>query len=104
MIGEEHGFAGVVLLVFLFGAFCWLGFRIARTARDPFGLYLASGLTAAVGVTAFMHAAVVTELMPSTGLTLPFMSAGRISLILYLFSAGVIISIGRARGRPARAR
>ena len=79
-----------------------MGFRIARTARDPFGTYLASGLTVGIGVTAFMHAAVVTWLMPTTGLTLPFMSVGRVSLVLYLLSAGVIVSIGRQRGRPAR--
>ena len=103
VIGEEWGFVGVCFLVFCFAIFCWMGFRIARTAPDPFGTYLASGLTVAVGVTAFMHAAVVTWLMPATGLTLPFMSMGRVSLVLYLLSAGVIVSIGRQRGKPARA-
>lgn len=50
-IGEEWGFLGIVLIVVLLGIFCWLGFRIAKTAEDPFGQYLATGLTAAVGVT-----------------------------------------------------
>ena len=77
VIGEEWGFVGVGFVALCFAVFCWMGFRIARTAPDPFGTYLASGLTVAVGVTAFMHAAVVTWLMPSTGLTLPFMSVGR---------------------------
>ncbi len=104
MIGEEWGFLGVTFVVALFTIFCWLGFRIARTARDPFGTYLASGLTMAVAVTALFHAAVVTRMGPTTGLTLPFMSAGRASLILYLFSAGVVVNIGRRRGRPARSR
>jgi cell division protein FtsW len=103
VIGEEWGFVGVVFVALCFTVFCWMGFRIARTAPDPFGTYLAAALTVSVGVTAFMHAAVVTALMPSTGLTLPFMSVGRVSLILYLLSAGVIVSIGRQRGRPARA-
>ena len=102
VIGEEWGFVGVVFVVICFALFCWMGFRIALTAPDPFGMYLASGLTIAVGVTAFMHAAVVTWLMPSTGLTLPFISVGRVSLLLYLLSAGVIVSIGRQRGKPAR--
>jgi cell division protein FtsW len=102
VIGEEWGFVGVSFVVLCFILFCWMGFRIARTAPDPFGTYLASGLTVAVGITAFMHAAVVTWLMPTTGLTLPFMSVGRISLLLYLLSAGVIVSIGRQRGRPVR--
>lgn len=104
VIGEEWGFLGVTFVVALFVIFCWMSFRIARTARDPFGTYLASGLTMAVAVTALFHAAVVTRMGPTTGLTLPFMSAGRTSLILYLFSAGVVVNIGRRRGRPERGR
>ena len=104
VVGEEWGFVGVVFVCLCFVLFCWMGFRIAATAQDSFGTYLASGLTMGIGVSAFMHAAVVTNLMPVTGLTLPFMSAGRVSLILCLFSAGVLVSIGRLRGRPARER
>ena len=102
VIGEEWGFVGVVFITLCYAVFCWMGLRIARTAPDPFGMYLAAGLTAGIGVTAIMHAAVVTWLMPTTGVTLPFMSVGRISLLLNLFAAGVIVSIGRQRGRPAR--
>jgi cell division protein FtsW len=100
-IGEEWGFLGVVVLLGLFGAFCWLGFRIARTAADSFGRYLATGLTASVGITTLMHMAVNTELMPTTGLALPFMSAGRSSLMVTLLAVGVLINVGRMRGRPA---
>ncbi len=103
-IAEEWGLIGVFFMTLCFGLFCWMGFRIAKTARDPFGMFLASGLTAMVGLAAFLHAAVVTQLIPATGLTLPFVSAGRVSLIMYLFSAGVIVSVGRRRGRPARQR
>ncbi|MEP6589767.1 MAG: FtsW/RodA/SpoVE family cell cycle protein [Gemmatimonadota bacterium] len=102
VVGEEWGFVGIAFVALLFTLFCWMGFRIARTARDPFGTYLASALTLGIGVSACMHAAVVINLMPATGLTLPFMSAGRVSLILCMLSAGVIVSIGRQRGRPAR--
>jgi len=102
-IGEEWGFTGILLLVTLFCLFCWLGFRIARTAEEPFGQYLATGLTAAVGVTAFMHMAVNLGLMPTTGLTLPFMSYGRSSLIVSLLGTGILLSIGRMRGKPGRA-
>jgi cell division protein FtsW len=101
-IGEEWGFLGVLLIVVLFGLFCWLGFRIARTAEDPFGQYLATGLTAAVGVTAVMHMAVTLNLMPTTGLTLPFISAGRSSLVVSLIGTGILLSIGRMRGRPEK--
>jgi cell division protein FtsW len=100
-IGEEWGFLGVLVVVALFAVFCWLGFRIARTAADPFGQYLAVGLTATIGLTAFMHMAVSLGLMPTTGLTLPFMSYGRSSQVISLLGTGILINIGRLRGRPA---
>lgn len=104
VIGEEWGFVGVTFTALCFVLFCWMGFRIARTARDPFGAALAGGLTAMVAIAAFLHAAVVMDMMPATGLTLPFISVGRVSLVIYLVAAGVIVSIGRRRGRPARER
>lgn len=99
-IGEEWGFVGVVAVAFLFTLFCWLGFRIARTASDPFGQYLAVGLTATIGLTAFMHMAVSLGVMPTTGLTLPFMSHGRSSQVISLLGTGILINIGRLRGKP----
>jgi cell division protein FtsW len=100
-IGEEWGFLGVVVVVALFGVFGWVGFRIARSAPDPFGQFLAAGLTTAVCLTAVLHMMVTLRLMPTTGLTLPFMSAGGSSLLLNLVATGVLASIGRMRGRPA---
>ena len=102
-IGEEWGFLGVLVVVVLFSLFCWLGFRIARTAADPFGQYLAVGLTATIGLTAFMHMAVSLGLMPTTGLTLPFMSYGRSSQVISLLGTGILINIGRLRGSPRAA-
>jgi cell division protein FtsW len=102
-IGEEWGFLGVLTVVSLFSLFCWLGFRIARTAADPFGQYLAVGLTATIGLTAFMHMAVSLGLMPTTGLTLPFMSYGRSSQVISLLGTGILINIGRLRGSPRAA-
>jgi cell division protein FtsW len=102
-IGEEWGFVGVLVIVSLFSLFCWLGFRIARTAADPFGQYLAVGLTASIGLTAFMHIAVSLGVMPTTGLTLPFVSYGRSSQVISLFATGILINIGRSRGRPRAA-
>jgi cell division protein FtsW len=99
-IGEEWGFIGVFVVVTLFALFCWLGFRIARTAADPFGQYLAVGLTGAIGLTAFMHMAVSLGLSPTTGLTLPFMSYGRSSQVISLLGTGILINIGRLRGSP----
>jgi cell division protein FtsW len=100
-IAEEWGFVGVCLVVALFALFCWLGFRIARTAADTFGRYLAVGLTATVGLTAFLHMSVTLGLMPTTGLTLPFMSFGRSSMVISLVGAGMLINVGRMRGKAA---
>jgi cell division protein FtsW len=102
-IGEEWGFMGVLTVVALFSLFCWLGFRIARTSADPFGQYLAVGLTATIGLTAFMHMAVSLGLMPTTGLTLPFMSYGRSSQVISLLGTGILINVGRLRGSPRAA-
>jgi cell division protein FtsW len=99
-IGEEWGFIGVCVIVALYVTFCWLGFRIARTTEDPFGRYLAIGLTVTVGLTALMHMAVNLGMMPTTGLTLPFVSFGRSSLVISLLGAGILINIGRMRGKP----
>jgi cell division protein FtsW len=99
-IGEEWGFVGVLVVVLLFLLFCWLGFRIAKTAVDPFGQYLAVGLTATIGLTAFMHMAVSVGLMPTTGLTLPFMSYGRSSQVISLLGTGILINVGRLRASP----
>jgi len=101
-IGEEWGFLGVLVISLLFFIFCWLGFRIAKTAPDPFGQYLATGLTASVALAALLHGAVNLGLMPTTGLALPFMSSGLSALLVALFSVGVLINIGRSRGRPVR--
>lgn len=98
-IGEEWGFVGVCVVVLLFGLFVWLGLRIARTAPDAFGQLLAVGVTSLVGITAFLHMAVTLGLMPTTGLTLPFMSYGRSSLLITLLATGILLSVGRQRGK-----
>jgi len=102
-IGEEWGFLGSCLVVLLFALFAWLGYRIARTAPDPFGQYTATGLTTVICFTAFLHMAVTMGMMPTTGLTLPFMSYGRTSLVISLGAVGILLSIGRQRGKMPKA-
>jgi cell division protein FtsW len=97
-LGEEWGFVGVLALALGFGMFIWLGFRIARTARDPFGQLLAAGLTALIGVSAVLHIGVNLAVLPATGITLPFVSYGRSSLVVSLIATGVLISVGQGRG------
>jgi len=96
-IAEEWGFVGVTALVVLFAAYVWVALRIARGAPDPLGRYLATGLGAMVGLTAFLHIAVNLALLPTTGLTLPFIAYGRSSLVVTLGATGVLFSIARAR-------
>ncbi|MBI4421002.1 MAG: putative lipid II flippase FtsW [Gemmatimonadetes bacterium] len=96
-IGEEWGFLGMAVIIALFAVYVGMGLRIARTAPDSFGMMLATGLTALIGVTAVLHMAVTLALVPTTGLTLPFLSYGRSSLLISLVATGVIINIGSRR-------
>src|SRR6185503_2464048 len=96
-IGEEWGFVGTGLIIVLFAVYIGLGLRVARTAPDRFGMLLATGLTAMTGVTAVLHMAVTMAMVPTTGLTLPFLSFGRSSLLVSLLATGVVMNIGRNR-------
>jgi cell division protein FtsW len=98
-IGEELGFLGLLVLIVAFGAYALLGFRIARAARSQFLQLVAVGLTFATVLTAYVHIGVVVGLLPTTGLTLPFISLGRTNLILTMFLTGVLANIGSTRER-----
>ena len=96
-IGEEWGFVGLVLLILAFAIYAGLGFRIARQARTPFLRLTAVGLTFTVVLTAYLHIGVATGLLPTTGLTLPFISYGRSNLVLSLLMTGILVNIGSSR-------
>ena len=96
-IGEEWGFIGLTLLVLAFAAYAFLGFRIARKARSPFLQLTAVGITATVVITAFLHIGVAIGLLPTTGLTLPFISYGRSNMVLSLLMTGILVNIGSTR-------
>lgn len=98
-IGEELGFLGMVLLVSLFAGYAWLGIRIARQARSPFLQLVAVGLTVTTVITGFVHIGVVIGLLPTTGLTLPFVSYGRSNLLLSFVMTGILVNIGSRRER-----
>jgi len=98
-VGEEWGFLGMVLLVGLFACYAWLGMRIARQARSPFLQLVAVGLTITTVITAFVHIGVVIGLLPTTGLTLPFVSYGRSNLLLSFVMTGILVNIGSRRER-----
>lgn len=96
-IGEEWGFLGLALVVAMFAAYGWLGIRIATRARTPFQRLVAVGITSTMVITAYLHIGVVIGLLPTTGLTLPFVSYGRSNLVLSLFMTGVLANIGSTR-------
>ena len=103
-IGEEWGFLGIAGIVVAFAAYAYLGFRIARNARTQFQQLVAVGLTTTVVVTAYLHVGVVVGLLPTTGLTLPFVSYGRSNLVLSLLMTGILANIGSAPERVAATR
>jgi cell division protein FtsW len=96
MIGEEWGFVGTVVLIAAYGLFALVGYRVARQAPDLFGYLLAIGMTNLIVVQAFLHMAVNTALVPTTGVTLPFISYGRSSLIVCMAAVGTLMSVARA--------
>ena len=95
VIGEELGFLGLVLVIALFGAILWRGMRIALRAPDLFGTYLAFGLTFCLFLQAVINIMVVAGLMPTKGLTLPFLSYGGTSLVASLVSVGILLNISQ---------
>ncbi|HSJ14748.1 MAG TPA: putative lipid II flippase FtsW [Longimicrobiales bacterium] len=97
MVGEEWGFLGVLAIIVAFALFAMIGFRIARDADDLFGFLLAIGVTSLIAVQALLHVAVNLALIPTTGVTLPFMSYGRSSLLVCMAAVGILISVARRR-------
>jgi cell division protein FtsW len=98
-IGEEWGFLGLGAVTLAFAAYALLGFRIARQARSPFLQLVAVGLTFVTVITAYLHIGVVIGLLPTTGLTLPFVSYGRSNIVLTMFLTGVLVNIGSTKER-----
>lgn len=96
-IGEEWGFVGMLVLVIAFAAFAFLGFRIAHKARSTFLQLVAVGITSTIVITAFLHIGVVIGMLPTTGLTLPFVSFGRSNMVLSLVMTGILVNIGSTR-------
>ncbi len=97
VLGEELGLWGVTLVLGLFMLLVWRGIRIALEARELFGTYLALGATLIVGLQAFVNAAVVMGLLPTKGLTLPFISYGGSSLITNFACVGILLSVAGHR-------
>ncbi len=96
VIGEELGFIGILLLMSVFILLIVRGIRIAQSAPDTFGLLLAAGIISTIAIQVVIHTAVITSSMPPTGVSLPFVSAGNTSLIMFMASIGVLLNISRS--------
>jgi len=95
IIGEEFGLIGATMVIGLFVLLAYSGIRVALAAPDTFGALLAAGITAWLCIQAFINIGVVVALIPVTGITLPFISAGGSSLTISLAAVGILLSISR---------
>ncbi|MBQ9744425.1 MAG: cell division protein FtsW [Clostridia bacterium] len=93
---EEMGFIGAVILVGLFIVLIWRGYAVAFHCTDIYSSLVAFGITSQVGIQAFLNMAVVTDLIPNTGISLPFFSYGGSSLVILLVEMGILLSISRS--------
>lgn len=95
IIGEELGLLGCLAVIGLLVAFVWRAFEISSNARDPFGALLAAGIGAWIGLEALLNVAVMTAVIPFTGVPLPFISYGGSNLVVVMTAVGLLMSISR---------
>lgn len=95
IIGEDFGLFGCCVVILLFVAFAIAGMRIALNCQDRYGCLLAAGITAMISVQAFINIGVVVGILPTTGLPLPFFSAGGTSISLLMAAVGILFNISR---------
>jgi cell division protein FtsW len=95
VLGEELGFIGSTITIFLYMLFILRGFRIANRAPDSFSGLLVYGIVILITAQSFMHIASVTGVFPLTGVPLVFMSQGGTSLMVYLMAVGIVLNISR---------
>ncbi|HCQ02347.1 MAG TPA: putative lipid II flippase FtsW [Candidatus Latescibacteria bacterium] len=104
VIGEELGFIGALFVMGLFLVLAWRGIHIAKHAPDAYGFFLSSGLTTMISLHVILNIGVVTGLLPTTGLPLPFMSYGGSWLLFCMMSIGILLNISRGASRQQRLR
>jgi cell division protein FtsW len=93
IVGEEFGFIGVIVIAALYMILILKCFQLVLRVKDPFGMYLVVGITVMIGLQALINMLVVMGLLPTKGLTLPFMSYGGSSLILNMICIGILMNI-----------
>ena len=99
IVGEDFGLLGCIAVIALFVALMVAGYRVAIACRDKFGTLLAAGITSSITVQAFLNMGVVVGILPTTGLPLPFFSAGGTSVSITMAAMGVLMNISRTAGK-----
>lgn len=95
IVGEEMGLLGSIGVVALLGFLTWRGFRVASRARDTYGFLLAVGVTSWIAYQALINVAVITAVIPFTGMPMPFLSYGGSSMLMTLIAIGVLLNVSR---------
>lgn len=102
VIGEEFGFVGTATFLILYLYFIWRGILIALRCKDPFGTLVGIGIMGLLAIQAFINIGGVTNTIPLTGVTLPFISYGGSSLLVSMMCMGIMLSISRETNLPAK--
>ncbi|MDR4508812.1 MAG: putative lipid II flippase FtsW [Candidatus Brocadiaceae bacterium] len=95
IIGEEFGFLGVMTIIGLYLLLLWQGLKIVNATREGFGFFLAFGITAMFGLQAAINIGVVSGIIPTTGIPLPFVSTGGSSLLISMIGIGILFNIAK---------
>ena len=102
VIAEETGLVGASVVLLCFAVILWRGLGTAAAAPDPFGAFLALGVTMMVTFQAFFNISVVLGLLPTKGIPLPFVSAGGSSLLINLLAMGILLNVSQHASQPRR--
>ena len=97
IIGEEYGFIGTLIVIFLFIMLMKTGLSISKTCSDDFGKYLAFGITVTMTMQVLINMAMTTNLIPTKGLPLPFISYGGSSMLISCLMLGILFNISRSQ-------
>jgi cell division protein FtsW len=96
IVCEELGFVGATAIILLFALLVYRGIKIGMNAKDRFGALLCMGIVFQIGIQVALNIGVVSDLLPNTGISLPFFSAGGTSLVILLAEMGMVLSISRS--------
>ncbi|HEY3263797.1 MAG TPA: rod shape-determining protein RodA [Actinomycetota bacterium] len=97
VVGEEFGFVGSMVVLFLFSVLIWRAFRIALLSKDAFGTYLAAGIGSMFAIQMFVNVGMTLGIMPITGIPLPFVSYGGSSLLTSAIGVGILLNVHMRR-------